>query len=567
MQKIIIFIIFALLTSMYAPQTFAQVKGTSQTGSLRPKKTTANNPVRIVLTEPAVKNGEEINIENSSLAIRGKIEGNNQIKSLRINSQSVYLNNEDNTFYSDVKLQPGLNSFVITAIDENNSSSSFTFNVNSQALKTGVTINIIEPLLNSNNEVLVKEKSILVKVNIPEYKDIREVQINNKKANQIKKTDFYLNLKLSDGINLVNVKAIDKKGKITESAFRVIVDSDREGPVIHILEPVVSRGIKIVRKAETVLVKGKAEDKSGIYEVTINGVRTDLESDGTFSLNMFLALGENAIVVKALDNNLNGTIDTFYITRKLDDLIVAGKFYGLIIGINSYSGYWPPLKCALNDAQEVASVLKEKYGFDSVITILDQDATRRNILQKLEWFASNVTKEDNLLIFYAGHGQFNKTLNRGYWVPSDASSNSIADYIPNGEIRTFMAGIPARHILLITDACFGGDIFRGKTESYAFDPNNMEKYYREVYKRQSRLALTSGGLEEVRDEGKEGHSIFTYYLLKALKDNKSRFMDAAQLYNELRIAVANNSDQTPILQAVKDTYDEGGQFIFVRRKD
>ena len=95
----------------------------------------------------------------------------------------------------------------------------------------------------------------------------------------------------------------------------------------------------------------------------------------------------------------------------------------------------------------------------------------------------------------------------------------------------------------------------------------MSRYYKEVYRKQSRLALTSGGVEEVMDSGKENHSIFTYYLLKALKENKNKYMDASQLFNEFKVAVTNNSEQTPILQAVKDTNDEGGMFIFVKRDE
>ena len=77
--------------------------------------------------------------------------------------------------------------------------------------------------------------------------------------------------------------------------------------------------------------------------------------------------------------------------------------------------------------------------------------------------------------------------------------------------------------------------------------------------------MTSGGIEEVSDEGKEDHSIFTYYLIKALKENDKKYLDAGQLFNEFRISVANNSDQTPMLQVIRDTNDEGGQFIFIRR--
>ena len=86
-----------------------------------------------------------------------------------------------------------------------------------------------------------------------------------------------------------------------------------------------------------------------------------------------------------------------------------------------------------------------------------------------------------------------------------------------------------------------------------------------IYYNKSRLALTSGSLEQVADAGKENHSVFTYYLLKSLEDNSSKYLDASQLFNDFRMAVTNNSDQTPQLQVIRDTNDEGGQFIFIKK--
>ena len=67
------------------------------------------------------------------------------------------------------------------------------------------------------------------------------------------------------------------------------------------------------------------------------------------------------------------------------------------------------------------------------------------------------------------------------------------------------------------------------------------------------------------DGGKNNHSIFTYYLIKSLMENQQKYLDATQLYNDFKIAVANNSEQTPILQALRDANDEGGQFVFIRK--
>jgi hypothetical protein len=117
--------------------------------------------------------------------------------------------------------------------------------------------------------------------------------------------------------------------------------------------------------------------------------------------------------------------------------------------------------------------------------------------------------------------------------------------------------------LLVADACFSGDIFRGSTVSVPFEES--EKYYKEVHGLASRQAMTSGGLEPVMDGGKDGHSIFAYYFLKTLGDNEKKWFDVSELYTKIKIPVINNSDQTPKLAPVKNTGDEGGQFIFIKK--
>ncbi|HET6245913.1 MAG: caspase family protein [Bacteroidetes bacterium] len=240
-----------------------------------------------------------------------------------------------------------------------------------------------------------------------------------------------------------------------------------------------------------------------------------------------------------------------------------GEYYALIIGIDNYKGIWSPLKNAVRDAQTVEQVFKTVYKFDHVKTIYNEKATRANIIREMEWLIENVSPKDNVLIYYSGHGEFKKNLNKGFWVPVDASTNSTSAYISNSEIQTFLGGIPSRHTLLIADACFSGDIFRGNTMSVPFEQS--EKYYAEVNALKSRQALTSGGIELVMDGGKDGHSIFAYYLLQALKENKNKYFDASQLYSKLKIPVVNNSEQTPSFNPIKSTGDEGGQFIFIKR--
>ncbi len=437
-----------------------------------------------------------------------------------------------------------------------------------EKIETGPQITILDPVIPPSNELNHKESIITVRGKVFDAAGIKSITVNGVEAVLLQDNLFFVNVQLKSGKNAVIVKAANLIDVSSEIQFDVFTDLDETGPQITIIEPQVQRGVKVVRKSELVNVKGIATDPAGVLEVYVNNQKAKLASNGEFNVSLFLHVGDNPVVIKAVDNKFNSTIDTFYITRKLEDIISGGRYIALVIGINSYDGYWRPLRNAMNDAVGVADILRDEYHFNEVITLLDREATRRNIIQKFEWLAEKTTKDDNVLIFYAGHGQFNKALNRGYWVPVDAKTNSVADYISNNDVKTFLSGIPSKHTLLITDACFAGDIFRGsRTESIKFDPNNMERYYREVYRKQSRLALTSGGVEEVSDAGKDDHSIFTYYLIKALKENDRKYFDAGQLFNEFRIAVTNNSEQTPMLQVIRDANDEGGQFIFIKKDE
>ncbi len=341
-----------------------------------------------------------------------------------------------------------------------------------------------------------------------------------------------------------------------------VPDKDTTPPQITIIEPV-TRGMKIVQEDKNITVKGKAADKSGVYEVTVNGVSARLYANGEFRAEARLKMGDNRITIVAEDIHGNSSTRGFLVRREPPAGFVKGKYYALIIGIDKYTGVWSELRNAVGDAKAVEQTLNSDYRFDQIFTLYDDAATRTGIIQKLEWLAGKVTAEDNLLIYYSGHGELNETLNKGYWVPVDAKTASTAGYISNSVIQDFLDGIRTKHTLLVADACFAGDIFKGKTQSIPFE--DTEKYYREVYDRMSRQALTSGGIEPVTDGGRDGHSVFAYYLLKALRTNEERYFDADQLHGKLKIPVANNSEQTPICQPVKNTGDEGGQFIFIRK--
>lgn len=230
--------------------------------------------------------------------------------------------------------------------------------------------------------------------------------------------------------------------------------------------------------------------------------------------------------------------------------------HALIIGINSYNDpALPDLDNPISDATLFYISLIGNYTFDPENVIMLKDPTRAQIIEKLDELSNTLTKRDNLLIFYAGHGSWDKRKDTGYWLPSDADKSSTVNWIRNSTIQDFIEDIDTQHTLLITDACFAGAIFKPRS-GFADASLAVNK----VYAMPSRKAMTSGNYEQVPDR-----SVFLEYLLKRLNDNEKKYISAREIYNSLVDAVLNNSPNVSRYGVIQNTGDEGGDFIFIKR--
>src|SRR5215510_15135096 len=97
-----------------------------------------------------------------------------------------------------------------------------------------------------------------------------------------------------------------------------------------------------------------------------------------------------------------------------------GRYHALVIGNNAYTDL-SPLKTAVNDATAVAELLQTMYGF--TVTLLT-NTTRDEIITALDQLRATLTEQDNLLIYYAGHGVLDTSEERGYWLPVNAKQDS-----------------------------------------------------------------------------------------------------------------------------------------------
>jgi hypothetical protein len=342
---------------------------------------------------------------------------------------------------------------------------------------------------------------------------------------------------------------------------------DTTPPTIEIVEPAdfAKRGMKntkgtaLVTASSTLRVRGLAKDSSGVARVVVNGEESQLKQAGDaveFGSAVLLALGDNEIEIKASDKLRNESSLKLFVRR--EEALIKGKYFAIVIGVQNYKDRTiNSLDYPLKDAENVVNTLNKEYTFEQQNIVFLKDPDRRTIINAFDGLRKRVTADDNLLIFYAGHGIWDEELRQGYWLPSNATSSDQSEWLPNSTVRDYIRGIKAKHTLLLADACFSGGIFKTR-EAFTQPDASIQK----TYQMPSRGAITSGALKNVPDR-----SVFVEYLLKRLKENQETYLSAMKLYVSMKDAVINNSpsNQTPLYGVINESGDEGGDFIFVRR--
>lgn len=229
-----------------------------------------------------------------------------------------------------------------------------------------------------------------------------------------------------------------------------------------------------------------------------------------------------------------------------------GQNYLYTIGIDQYK-YWTPLKNAVKDVQDFAAILMNHYQFDKDhhFALLNEEATLKNILKYFRELFQIITPEDNLVIYFSGHGHYDEPTKTGYWIPREANEGIEYEheFINTAIIFDKLKNINSLHTFLLIDACFSGALLY----------RNKSKPRPEQYK--SRLVFASG--REVVSDGAEGdNSPFAKAIIRGLTRNTDKYISASELVVEVKKVVNNNTKQTPIDSRLINSGDEGGDFIF-----
>ena len=334
-------------------------------------------------------------------------------------------------------------------------------------------------------------------------------------------------------------------------------------PVIEIVSPVKNAGDELLTEERDIDLIGQVNSAGSVKFVTVNSKLAEVDENGMFTYAVHLEPGNNRIRVVAGDGHdqLTETEVTIVysppVVTLADRIESESRYHGLIIGIDQYEDEdIPDLDNPVADAEKVYQALVTHYAFEEESTRLLRNATRGDLIEALDQLAGEVSPNDNLLIFYAGHGWWDEQANIGYWLPADADYNVKTNWFRNSALVDYLKEIDSKHTLLITDACFGGSIFKTR----AVFPGRS-KAFEKLYDLPSRKAMTSGTLTEVPDR-----SSFTRYLVERLNENDETYISSEQLFSSFRISVINNSDAIPQFGVIGNVGDQGGDFIFLKKR-
>ena len=310
-------------------------------------------------------------------------------------------------------------------------------------------------------------------------------------------------------------------------------------PTLTLLEPE-QHDIEV--EDSTLVIQARAVANRGVarVELTVNGrainvtgrsanttrrtPSTRLEINRTVQLNY----GKNTIRLRAYDIDSQASEPiVLSVTRKREEV---RNDYALLFGVNSYEHFdpWHKLTNPIPDVEAIGNELENRYGFAVEVV---EDPSRDEVLTKINEYArKQYNDNDQLLIFFAGHGYYEERNNIGigYLVASDTlppeADRGKSSYISHGDLRERIENIGCEHIFLMVDACFSGAFDApvaqfNRARGTNRIPNDVTKrqFIKQSLAYKTRWYLTSGGKEYVSDGTPNQHSPFTRRVLDALR--------------------------------------------------
>jgi uncharacterized caspase-like protein len=270
----------------------------------------------------------------------------------------------------------------------------------------------------------------------------------------------------------------------------------------------------------------------------------------TFSVD--LPPGTHRLSVKASGTSSDGNSDEREVTFAAAGAQAPGNLYLLAVGINAYPGRLR-LDAAVPDAQEIARAFKQYssrlFRDIQVKLLLDEKATRRAILDGLDWLQQQARPSDVAVMFYAGHGDC-KLADQFYLLPVDVNVRDLpATGVSRDVLKSKLGSLPSSTLLLL-DACFSGSFDQRKKKRAL--PNAADATLRDLVYDEGLVVMCGAAKEHTATEEK-GHGYFTQALVAGLSGQAPRDenglvdLDALQLYVTRQVLKLSGGEQAPTI--------------------
>jgi len=393
---------------------------------------------------------------------------------------------------------------------------------------------------------------------------------------------------LRASVSRLEAQARDQGARLTQ--LRQQTASTGTGPVIQVLQPELrtmrdGSSVRATVASDRPVIVGRITSETELVTLTVNDRAEKILANNVFRTEIALTRTEEPVRIVAIDRQGRRSAVDFVLARIQQRAVTAagatppvglprsgttasfGAYHALVIGNNDYK-LLRPLKTAVADAREVARVLEQEYGFQVRLLL---NASRYDMLAALNELREKLTEKDNLLIYYAGHGELDDRNQRGHWLPIDAEPNSTANWISNVAVTDVLNSMTVQQLLVVADSCYAGTLTRsslGRLEGGLSDTERIRLLAVMAHQR-SRMVLTSGGVEPVLDSAGGGHSAFAQAFLGVLQSNVG-ILPGQELFGHLRLRVASVADrvqmrQVPEYAPIKFAGHESGDFVFVRK--
>jgi len=206
---------------------------------------------------------------------------------------------------------------------------------------------------------------------------------------------------------------------------------------------------------------------------------------------------------------------------------------------------------ALNDGSSFKDYCRKVLGMPEKNIHYVENATLNNVIFELDWLkkvCDAYKGAASVIIYYAGHGVPDEATGKSYLLPVDGSGQNIRTCYALDDFYKTVGEMQANHVTIFLDACFSGAKRNGEMQTAARGVAIKAK----ATAPQGKLVVFSAatGDETAYSYKEQNHGLFTYFLLKKLKDSKGNTTlgELADYINEQvgqYSIVENGKSQTP----------------------